>query len=209
MTEELGKIDKPEASQFREKRKLYIVPLLFSSEDAPAEYVEKFNLYWQQVREQVANLESKMGKVNKVYHESITLAGEDGLKVLEKMNPSSYQIVRDNCQDGAQLEPTEDAELAEESMDWERHFLMGFVSQKVARIVSNFFTEASQKRYAHIAKRINETLKGNETAILFVREGHREQFPQGIEVFSVVPPVLDDIHRWLCDYSSIDKGDES
>ena len=208
MTEELGKIEKPEAKQFQEKRKLYLIPLLFSGEEAPAEYVEKFNLYWQQIREQLANLKSKMGKVNRVYHESITMDGKDGSKVLEKLNPSSCQIVRDNCQDGAQLEATEDAGLVEEGMDWERHLLMGFISQKVAGIVSNFFADASKKRYEHIAKRINETLKDSETAVLFIREGHRVQFPEDIEVFSVAPPALNEIHRWLRDRSSIDKRDE-
>ncbi len=204
MAEELGKIEKPEARQFREKRKLYLIPLLFSWEGAPAEYIEKFNLYWQQVREHVANLESKVGKVNRIYHESISIAAEDGLKVLEKLNPSSCQIARDKCQSGAQLEVAEDEGLAEESMDWERHLLVGFVSQKVAKMVSDFYLEASRKRYEHIAKKINETLKDSEVAVLFIREGHRVQFPPDIEVFSVAPPVLDEIHRWLRDRSSAD-----
>jgi len=205
MAEELGRIEKPEAGQFREKRKLYLIPLLFSWEGAPAEYTEKFNLYWQQVREQIANLESRIGKVNRVYHESITVADEDGFKVLEKLNPSSCQIASDKCQSGARLEAAEDTGLAEESMDWERFLLMGFVSQKVANMVSDFFAEASRKRCEHIAERINETLDDNEVAMLFIREGHGVQFPPDIEVFSVAPPALDEMRRWLRDRSSIDK----
>ncbi len=172
MAEELSKIEKPEAGQFAGKRKLYLIPLLFSWEGAPKEYVEKFNLYWQQVREHVANLESKIGRVNRVYHESVTIAGEDGLKVLEKLNPYACQIARNKCQDGAQLEAVEDKALLEESMDWERHLLMGFMSQKVAKTVSDYFTKASRKRYEYIAGRINETLKENEAAMLIIREGH-------------------------------------
>lgn len=201
MAEELSKIAKPEARQFQEKRKLYLVPLLFSWEGAPAEYIEKFNLYWQQVREHVANLESKIGKVSHVYHESITIAGEDGLKVLEKLNPASCQIAQDKCQSGAQLEATEDSGLAEESMDWERHLLMGFMSEKVAKIVSEFYVEAARKRYEHIAQRIDEALKADEVGMLFIREGYRVQFPADIEVFSVAPPVLDEIRRWQRDRS--------
>ena len=209
MAEELGKIEKPEAEQFKEKRKLYLIPLLFSWEDAPTEYVEKINLYWQQVGEHVANLESKIGKVNRVYHESITMAGEEGLKVLEKLNSSSCQIIQDKCQGGAELEVAEDKDLAEESIDWERHLLVGFVSQKVAKVVSDFFMETSRKRYEYIAGRINETLNGNEVAMLFIREGHMVQFPPDIEVFSVAPPVLDEIHRWLRDRSSAEKESET
>jgi len=209
MAEELGKIEKPEAGQFGEKRKLYLIPLLFSWGEAPAEYAEKFELYWQQVSEHVANLEATIGKTNRVYHESITMPGEEGLKVLEKLNPSSCRIARDKCQVGAQFEVIEDTGLAEECMDWERHFLMGFVSQKVAKMVSEFFTKASKKRYEHIAKRIKETLKDSEAGILFIREGHGIQFPADIEVFSVAPPVLDEIHRWLRARSSTEKEDES
>jgi len=147
----------------------------------------------------VANLESKIGKVSHVYHESITLAGEDGLKVIEKLNPACYQIARDKCQSGAVLEVIEDKELVEESMDWERFLLTGFISQKAAKMVSEFYAEASRKRYENIASRIDETLKADEAGILFIREGHMVQFAQSIEVFSVAPPALDEIHRWQRD----------
>jgi hypothetical protein len=199
MAEELGKIEKPEAGQFRQKRKLYLVPLLYSWQDAPVEYAVKFGLYWEQVKEHVANLESKIGPVNRIYHESVTTAGEEGLKILEKLNPASSQVVQEKCQSGAQFETIEDKDLLEESMDWERHILMGFLSEKVADMVSQFFSEALRKRYEHIARRINETLKENEAALLIIREGHMVQFPSDIEVFSVAPPVLDEIHRWLRD----------
>ena len=180
MAEKLGKIEKPEAKKFKGKRKLFVVPLLFSWDDAPAEYVAKFNLYWQQVGEYLNNLEAKIGKVRRVYHESVTIAAEDGLKVLEKLSPSSCQIVRDKCRDGAQFEAAEDKELAEESVDWERFLLMGFVSPKVARMVSDFFVETTRKRYEHIATAVDATLKGNEVAILFIRENHMVQFPVSI-----------------------------
>lgn len=208
MTEELGKIEKPEAGQFANKRKLYLVPLLYSWQDAPAEYSVLFDIYWQQVREHLANLESKIGGVNRIYHESIGIAGEEGLKLLEKLSPASCQIASEKCLNGAQVEAVEDAELVGESMDWERHLMMGFISEKVARMVSDFFAEASKKRYEHIARRIDETFKENEVALLFIREGHRVQFAPDIEVFSVFPPALNDITRWLRDYSPKEKTDE-
>ena len=209
MTEQLGKIEKPEVEHYTGKRKLYLVTLILSGEDAPPEYVEKFNRYWEQVSQHVTNLESKIGKVSHVYHESITLAGENGLKVAEKLNPSCCQIAKDMCQSGAVFEATEDKELADENMDWERFLLMGFISHKVAKIVSEFYVEASRKRYEHVAQRIDETLKANEVGILFIREGHMVQFPSDIEVFSVAPPALDEISRWLRDRSSMDRKGES
>jgi hypothetical protein len=209
MAEELGRIEKPEAEHFKEKRKLYLVPLIFQGPDAPPEYVEKFNFYWEQAKEHISRLEVKIGKIKRVYHESVSLGSEEGLKVLEKLNPSSYQIVRDKLESGAEFEIIEDRELVEESVDWERCLFAGLMSEKVARKVSEFYLDASRKRYEHIAKRIDETLKDEEASILFIREGHMVQFPQDIEVFSVVPPMLDEIHRWLRDRSSATKSDET
>jgi len=209
MTEQLGKVEKPEAERFTGKRKLYLIPLIFAGKKASPEYAAKFKLYWEQVGEHVANLESKIGRVSHIYHESITVAGKDGLKAIEKLNPSSGRIAKEKCQSGAVLEVTEDKELDEESLDWERFLLMGFISQKVAKMVSEFYVEASRKRYEHIARRIDETLKANEVGILFIREGHLVQFPQDIEVFSVVPPALDEIHRWQRERLATEKKDES
>ena len=209
MAEQLGKIEKPEAKDFTSKRKLYLIPLIFSGKEAPPEYVEKFNLYWEQVGEHVTNLEAKIGKVSHIYHESIIQAGEDGLKAMEKLSPSSCHVAREKCQSGAVFEATEDKELADESMDWERFLLMGFISQKVAEMVSQFYVEALKKRYEHVARRIDETLKADEAGVLFIREGHMVQFPQDIEVFSVAPPALDEIHRWQRERLATEKKDES
>jgi len=196
MSEQLGKIEKPEAEQFKQKRKLYLVPLIFSNDQAPPEYSEKYKLYWAQVSQHLVNLEGKIGKVNHVYHESVSLGDDEGLKVMEKLNPSSYAVAKEKCQNGAVLEATEDHEVAAESADWERFILIGFFSQRVADLATELYVEATHKRYEHIARQIDTTLKPDEVGLLFIREGHLVQFPPDIEVFSVSPPALDDIHRW-------------
>ncbi|MBM3167114.1 MAG: hypothetical protein FJZ94_06680 [Chloroflexi bacterium] len=197
MVQELGKIEKPEAENFKLKRKLFLVPLLYAGKDAPPEYLEKYKKFWEQVAQQIENLETKIGRVSRIYHESLSMGGEQGLEILEKLNPDSCHIARQKCQNKALLEVVEDREMAEESMDWERCLLIGFLTEKVAKKVSEFYMEAYKRRYEHIGKRIDETLKPDETAILFIREGHTVQFPKDIEVFSVSPPALDEIHRWL------------
>src|SRR5665811_305738 len=97
MSEELGKIEKPESGQYANKRKLYLVPLLYSWTEAPEEYLHLFKIYWTQVREQISNLESKIGDVNRIYHEAVGTAGEEGLKTLETVSPATYEIVKDKC----------------------------------------------------------------------------------------------------------------
>ena len=202
MSQELGKINKPEAASFKQGRKLLLVPLIYSYKDSPSDYTEKYELYWKQAVGHIANLEAKIGTVSRVYHESISLGGDDGLKIIEGLNPKSCQIAKQKCRDGATLEVIEDKELAEETIDWERCLFIGLLSDKVARKVSESYIEASRKRYEHISKRIDETLKANEIGVLFIREGHLVQFPEDVEVFSVSPPALDEIHRWLRDRTS-------
>ena len=202
MAEELGRIEKPEAERFEGERKLYLVPLLFAAKDSPPEYVERFELYWQQVSEQITSQEARIGKVRRVYHESISLGGEEGLRLIEQLSPPTYRIAVEKCEGDAALEATEQAELSDECLDWERCLMLGFISRRAAEKVSEMYREAAKRRWEHISRRIDETLQDNEVAILFIRDGHSVQFPPDMEVFSVAPPALDAIHRWLRDRRS-------
>jgi len=199
MAKPVGKIDKPEAEQFKGSKKLYLVPMVFYGEDAPPGYKERCQRYWKQAAEQLANLEAKIGKVRRIYHESISQSGEKGVELAAKLNQECHQIAKSRCADGATFEALEDRELFEEVMDWERCLLFGFASMKVASQVSEFYTEALRKRYDFMAKKISETLKDNEAGLLFITERHGLQFSPGIEVFTVSPPALDEVHRWLRD----------
>ena len=203
MPEQLGKIEKLEAERFKQGKKLYLVPLVYSVEEAPDEYKEKCSYYWQQVAEQLNNLASKIGMVNRVYHESIFQSDEDGMKAMERLNPSGYQIAKIQYDNGAIFEAVEEEELFEEFMDWQRCLMIGFMSDKVASKVSEFYVEATKKRNEFIAKKISETLKGDEAGLLFIREEHSVQFPSDIEVFSIFPPALDEIHRWYRDQARL------
>ncbi len=203
MPEQLGKIERPEAERFKQGKKLYFVPLVYSVEEAPDDYKEKCSRYWQQVAEQLNNLASKIGRVNRVYHESIFQSGEDGMKVMERLSPNSYQIAKNQCDNGAIFKTIEERELFEEVMDWQRCLMLGFISDKVANKVSEFYVEAAKKRNEFIANKISETLKDDEAGLLFIREEHSVQFPSDIEVFSIFPPALDDIHRWYRDQARL------
>ncbi|MFC1905947.1 hypothetical protein ACFLWJ_00495 [Chloroflexota bacterium] len=209
MAEELGKIEKPEADSVSGKRKLLVVPMTYYAQNAPEEYSKLFNKYWEQASEHIANLESKVGSINHIYHESISLAGQEALDIIEKLNPVCHKIIKQKSDAGATIEAAEDRELVEEGMDWERCLIMGFVSQKVANKVSEFYFEIAKQRYEKMAQIIDETLNDNEVGSIFIREGHMLQFPKDIEVFSVSPPALDEIHRWQRDYMAKPKEDEA
>ena len=117
MSEELGKIEKPSAEGFKKGRKLYFVPLIYCGEKPPTEYLEKYNKYWDQVESQICELELKLGKVDKIYHELIPVGGEDGVKTIKELNEKSHQMVKNRLDKGAQLEVLERVELLTEVMN--------------------------------------------------------------------------------------------
>lgn len=197
MSQELGKIEKPEAEQYKKGRKIYLVPLIYAGEKVPQDYLDKFDLYWKQVDEHVENLETKIGQIRRIYHESVSDTGEAVLGAIERLNPKSSHIIEERCKKGAYLETLEEKDLLEETLDWQRCLLIGFMNQKVAEKVSNFYIEAAKKRYVYMAKKIDETLLQDEAAVLFINERHMVQFPNDIEVFRVAPPALDEIYKWL------------
>lgn len=197
MSEEIAKIQKPESSKYADKKKLYVVPLVLGWKDAPPEYEAMLSRYWKEVSVQLSHLESRIGAVNYVFHESVDQSGAEGLEVLTNFSPVSKEMALRFLEKGAVIEATEDSELVRECLDWERFMLIGFTSQNVSKLVSEKFIQAVKSRYEFILGRISGTVKGNEAGVLFIREGNLMQFPADIEVFSIAPPVLDEIHRWL------------
>ena len=195
----LGQMPRPDAERFKKGRKLYLVPLFVTPPEAPPELQELLERYWSGSDQHISNLESALGPVSRIYHETIFLRGEEGARLAEQLNPRGYSLVRDRVQAGAELEALEDQALVEESTDWQRCLTVGLVSQKVSEAVLHSYLEVTNKRYESMASRIDDTLKEDESAILMVGDNHRVQFPSDIEVFYVSPPALNDIRRWIDD----------
>lgn len=197
MAEQLGKVKKPSVKKFKKGRKIFFVPLVIAPFEPQKEFTELFNKYWEQAQAQVKNLEEKLTKAKKVYHELVTAIGEKGIEAIKKMNMGSYDIVKSSLDRGASIQPMEDGDMLLEFMDWSRCLSVGLQNQKVFSQVYQFFLEAQKRRNENIAKKIDETLKSNEVGILLMREGHQVQFASDIQVFYVAPPGLDEIRRWF------------
>jgi len=208
MAEELGKIEKPLAEGFKKGRKLYFIPLIYGGEGPPEEYLEKFNNYWEQVEKQLNELELKLGKVNRIYHELISAAGEEGSKTINELNDRSYKIIQTCLDKGAQLEAVEDHDLLTEFMDWSRCLIIGLQNQRVINRVYESYSEVSDKRNKYISATIDGTLNTDEIGILLMRENHQVQFPSDIQVFYIAPPALDEIKRWLRAHQTQPKAED-
>ena len=205
MTQELGRINRPTVEQYRGRRKLILVPLVYSpAADGPDGPVGAAALqnYWEQAQTQAAALETALGGLQHVYHESVTAGESEGLEQLRAGDLRSHAFVSLKCESGAVLEATEDIEILLETLDLQRCLMIPMASPNVASRLQEWHAEANHRRYEHIADRIDSTLEEDGVGLLLISERHQVQFPPDIEVFYVSPPALDEFRRWLQNWAA-------
>ena len=196
---EVTRIPKPEADSYEGKHKLILVPIFLLSPQAPEDGLKILERYWSEVRDQVGSLERSFGQVAHVFHEAVFEGGEDGLKSIEYINPYAQSFIQSLCRSTAQMEATEDRALMEEASDWQSCISLGLSSVKVMDVAVKGYRDATDGRFAHIQGRIDSTLGTDGTGALFIREDHKVQFPDDVQVFYVAPRAMDDLKRWIND----------
>ncbi len=194
---ELGQIEKPTAESFAGKRKLYCVSNVYFVEDAPDEYKELFNKYWDEVIQQLEKLEA-IGRARKIFCENIYVQGEEALNILAKINDRALQIIKKKIEEGAVLLPVESEEIFGPFMDW-ANCLRVVRTKEVFTQVLEFYTELLDKRLRHIMEVIESNLSEGEAGLFIIRDEDRVklQFPKDVEVFLVTPPSYDSILKWI------------
>ena len=214
--QELGRIERPAAEQYRGRRKLLLVPLVYSPAPDDPEGAAALQNYWEQMQTQVAALgccfaSSRrgwlLGGLQRIYHETITASEEEGLEQLRLGDHRSHAFISgkrgpSTGSGGAVLEATEDMEVLLETLDLQRCLMIPLTSPSVASRLQEWHTEANRRRYEHIAARIDETLPEDGVGLLLISERHQVQFPTDIEVFYVSPPALDEFRRWLQNWAA-------
>jgi hypothetical protein len=208
MAQELGKLERPTAESFEGTRKLFLVPLVYSPSEPPADYVGMLERYWAGARNQIRRLADRTGPIRHIYHEGVAVADEPGLQQIERMSPRSHALIADYVkEDEAKIEALEDAETFYEMLDWHRCLMAGLASRKVMDLALNGYRDSTKRRFEHMAQRIDQTLKPGDSGILLMPEENSLQFPKDIQVFYVAPPALDDVHRWLRDQAQRERAE--
>ena len=199
MTTPIARVPKPDAEQYKGSRKLFLVPTYLFGPDAAEDGQQLLERYWSEVRDHIEGLERSLGKVSHIYHEALFSDGDEGMRMLEEMNPKAGSFIQAMCHSDARLEATEDRAMMEESADWQRCIGVGLISESVRTTAVEGYQKATKGRFEHIGARIDETLKEDEVGALFIRGDHRVQFPPDVQVFYVAPPALDALKRWIDD----------
>ena len=195
MSEELGKISKPQADNVQLKRKLYLVQNIQNYFPDNSEFEVLLNEYWESISEQLDNLEKTAGSINKIYVEGIYQDYEIASKLLEENNKWCLNTISPRIKSGAEFGKIEDEGNYKDLIDWTRIAQMGFVSENVKEITEKNYTEIINSRSKIIQDEIDK-LQNGEAALFLISSGSHK-FPEDIEIFNVIPPSLDKMNRWI------------
>lgn len=195
--EELGRIERPEPSGVLAARKLYVVPLVNPVAGMPEGFSSRLANYWEAVDKHLAGLEARAGLVKRVFHEGIAQSGQAAIEQLKQVDTAAYPLVHIRIEAGATFEAFDDDELLLESIDWSRCLQIGFISRNVAETISEAFSKSTEKRLAHMSKQLNEKLGASEAGVLIMSNTRGLKIPEGVEIFNIMPPELDELERWI------------
>jgi len=199
---ELAKIDRPEAEQYRNKRKIYYVKNLYLPRNATDRYKEIYFRYWEEVDDHITRLENA-GKIKKIFCESVYMSSDEAMKVLSAMNARLEQIVKKKIAEGAELLTLEDRDLFGAYVDW-NNCMMVVRTEAVYKILHDSFTDTVKKRFEHINSVLTGSIADTEAALLIMRESESKylDLPADIEFFQVSPPAYDDLQQFINDRDS-------
>ena len=195
-TEELGDLGKTLSDEVMTNRKVYVVTLVQPAPGAPEGFDEKYNAYWEAVDQQVSQLESRAGIVKRVFAEGVIGRGDDAKLMIQQANPGAHRLVNLRLSAGAVFEEFEDTDIFGQVIDWGRCLQSGLINQTVADEIQKQYTEAANKRGAHLLKRLNEGIQESEAALILTGDQNLP-LPDGVEKFIVSPPELDELNRWV------------
>lgn len=197
----LGKIDKPDAKIYLKSKRLLVVNIVgnipTTDEAKKSVFKKTVEKYWIQVRSQLEQLSSKLGQIKAIFHEYISVDEENGLSMLKKLDKHSYEITKELVNGGSHLFALEDSELLMEVEDWQKCMMVGLSSQKAYTKVFEQFKVAAGKRDQFMTEILNNSLKPNDTGLIFVSSSKQFRFPKDIELFFISPPALNDIDNMM------------
>tara|TARA_B100000579_G_scaffold72553_1_gene55537 strand:+ start:4156 stop:4836 length:681 start_codon:yes stop_codon:yes gene_type:complete len=195
MSEELGKISKPQAENVQLKRKLYLVQNIQNYFPDNNEFETLLSEYWESISDQLDNLEKTAGNITKVYIEGMYQDYDVASKLLEENNKWCFETISSRINSGSEYGKIEEENNYKELIDWTRIAQLGFISENVKEITEKNYTSIINARTKIIHDEINKMKNGD--AALFIISSGSHKFPEDLEVFNVIPPSLDKMNRWI------------
>ena len=200
MAQEFGKIEKPLAKSFENKRIVLLVPLLSYVPDGDLLGSTILDNYWNEVNSQIMSLQTTLGSIKSVYIEYLTEDERDNSNGLDFLPKGLKAVLDSNIKDNNIVKATEDQNILAQLLDLQMIMMPSFRSKTVSSEMQNWLSRVLKQRYEYISNKIDQTLPDNQIALLFINEHHKIQFPSDVEVIFISPPSLDTYRRWLVDW---------
>jgi len=215
---ELGKIEKPEAGSFKERRKLFVVPTLPFEELSVEMNIDKAKVerFWGEAREKIEYFRSTYGNISVVFIEGMNEDESKGIEIFEKLGKESnhYKFLKNLIDAGAKLKGIDKSGILIQGKLLFDEYSKSF-SPEIMEIHKGFYGKDIDfdKWREYLVKRIQETqdeiskhatgiiseLPENANGVLIFTDGRPLEYPQGIDVFQIRPPAFDELERFLRD----------
>ena len=195
MSEELGKISKPQADNVQLKRKLYLVRNIQNYFPENKDFENLLLEYWNSISDQLDNLEKTAGTINYIYIEGMYQEYDVASKLLNENNKWCFNTIDSRIKSGSNYKKIEDENNYKELIDWTRIAQLGFVSENAKEVTEKNYTNIITERSKIIHDELNGLNEGE--AALFIISSGSHKFPDGMEIFNVIPPSLDKMNRWI------------
>ena len=195
MSEELGKISKPQADNVQLKRKLYLVQNIQNYFPGNKDFENLLLEYWNSISDQLDSLEKTAGTINYIYIEGMYQEYDVASKLLNENNKWCLNTIDSRIKSGSNYKKIEDENNYKELIDWTRIAQLGFVSENAKEVTEKNYTNVITERSKIIHDELNGLNEGE--AALFIISSGSHKFPDDMEIFNVIPPSLDKMNRWI------------
>ena len=195
MSEEIGKISKPQADNVQLKRKLYLVQNIQNYFPGNKDFEDLLLEYWNSISDQLDNLEKTAGTINYIYIEGMYQEYDVASKLLNENNKWCLKTIESRIKSGSNYKKIEDENNYKELIDWTRIAQLGFVSENAKEVTEKNYTNIITERSKIIHDELNGLNEGE--AALFIISSGSHKFPDDMEIFNVIPPSLDKMNRWI------------
>ena len=195
MSEELGKISKPQADNVQLKKKLYLVQNIQNYFPGNKDFEILLSEYWDSISDQLDNLEKTAGNINFIYIEGMYQEYDVASKLLNDNNKWCLSTIESRVKSGSNYKKIEDENNYKQLIDWTRIAQLGFVSENAKEVTEENYKKIITERSTIIHDELNRIKEGE--AALFIISSGSHKFPEDMEIFNVIPPSLDKMNRWI------------
>ena len=203
MSRSRAKAARPQRSRVNLGRRVFLVPFIETAPYIPSSFTRLLDRYWEEARSLLDGHQRVSGEIRHIYHEGVWIAGEEGLRIVERINPQGHPYLSELCRSTAVLEATERRRLFEESQRWRNLAPKKPSGYRKEIIAKEHLEEANRRRYAHIASVMDSTLGEGELALGILSLNHGLKFPEGVRPIHWTPNTLEDIVNWVNEHWKI------